>query len=259
MKRFLFCMVFVISLIFVSNVFAKHLTCDLQDASSVDKYKIDLNGEIIDAGIEKVGEDQVRIFYDIDHLADGSYTVVAAAGNDIGDWSTWSESFEFYVGVPVPQSLKLSEAAPPARISQEGWSVYYVSSEEVEHGKVGALAIDGDTATEWHSEWVKTDPPTMHPHEIQIDLGKIYQNIQGFYYLPRQDDCWNGGIREYTLYISIDGSEWVEVVQGIFEKTKDEQFVEFSSYAARYVSLVALSEVNGNMWATVAELNVWGN
>jgi hypothetical protein len=239
---------------------ATHLTCDPQPKDLVTKYRIDLNGEILSAEIENVGENQVRIRYGIDHLGNGKYIVFAQAGNDKGEWSLPSNVLEFYRGVPTPQNIDLyCVTEEPARLSQKDWSVYYVSSEETKNeGLLAANAFDGYPKTQWHSSWITSVPGTSHPHEIQIDLGKEYRAIQGFYYLPRQDLSWNGTIKNFVFYVSVDGKRWTEVIRGEFSKTKKEQSIEFAPVSAKYISLVSLSEINGKEWTTIAELNVLG-
>ena len=242
------------SLVLVSFVHAANLTCDPQPADVVTKYRLNLDGQIIPAGIKTVGSDQVKIFYNVDHLANGQHKAMAVAGNDNGGWSEWSEEFVFYIGIPTPQNIGLyCETEEAGKISQADWTVYHVSSEEVEHGGFANLAIDGDPDTQWHSTWAAT----KHPHEIQINLGQKY-NIEGFYYLPRQDKVWNGGIKDYVFYTSVDGENWKEVASGCLAKTKNEQFVAFGSCRAKYVRLVVLSEVDGNPWVVVSEINIEG-
>ncbi|MCP4267941.1 MAG: discoidin domain-containing protein, partial [Candidatus Brocadiaceae bacterium] len=93
-------------------------------------------------------------------------------------------------------NLSASELIP-----QTNWSLWYVDSEE-HLGEDGAAvnAFDGDINTFWHTQWVGGSPPT--PHEIQIDLDGIY-DIDGFYYLPRQDGGVNGRIGQYEFYVSM--------------------------------------------------------
>lgn len=250
------CLAFIMVFTFVAVVMADYLTADPQLAEVVTKYKIKLDDKVLPAGIEKVGEDRVRLYYNIDHLSNGKYNVVAAAGNDKGEWSSWSKELEFYRGVPTPQTISLyCVGEEPIRISRENWKVYYMSS--YEPSKHGSLVFDGDVNTQWHSSWTTTDSDTKHPHEIQIELGRKY-TVSGFYILPRQDRSWNGTISEYKFYVSLDGIEWVEVASGKLLKVRTEQFVEFDSIVAKYISLVALSEVNGGPWATVAEINILG-
>lgn len=250
----------ILMILFAASIAsASYLTCDPQDAVEVTMYKIELNGEVIPAEIENVGERQVRLIYNVDHLTSGGYRVIAAAGNERGEWSGWSEEFKFHIGISTPESLCISYVFKEVgRISQEGWSVYYVSSEETENkGFLAANAFDGDSQTQWNSSWLPSGPSTSHPHEIQIDMGKE-NRVQGLYYLSRQDINWNGTIESFILYVSVDGKDWTEVASGNFAKTKEEQLVEFAPVSARYVSLVSLSEVNGKEWTTVAEINILG-
>lgn len=235
---------------------ADHLTADPQ-SGDVTKYRVELNGEVLPADIENVGSDQVQLYYNIDHLQDGRHDVAASAGNDGGEWSDWSETLAFYRGVPTPENIYLfcggvveEPSEDPVRISRDNWKIVYVSSEDSEKGKFARLAIDGNINTYWRTD-------VNYPHEIQIDLGKTY-HISGFYYLARQDERWNGTIKEFTLYGSMDGESWSELAFGELAKTRDEQLVEFDSQNVRYVSLTALSEVDGGTRTTCSEFNILG-
>ncbi len=139
-------------------------------------------------------------------------------------------------------------------IPQTGWSLLYVDSEEtVGESAPATNAFDGDENTYWHTEWNSGTPP--HPHEIQIDLGATY-NIAGFRYLPRQSGS-NGKIADYEFYVSDDGSNWGTALStGTWTNNVSEEEIIFSITKGRYVRLVAISEVNGNPFTSVAELNV---
>jgi PKD repeat protein len=175
----------------------------------------------------------------------------------------------YEVSLTVTDSQLLSDPSPAgvtvtvlpvgssAPIPQSGWSVLYVDSEETVASSDAAVhAFDGDPATIWHTEYYSSDPG--YPHELHLDLGDYYE-VQGFRYLPRQNGIVNGRIHEYEFYVSLDGQSWGKpVAAGFFDDTPLEQQVDFDQITARYVRLVALSEVNGNPWASVAELNVIG-
>jgi len=139
-------------------------------------------------------------------------------------------------------------------IDQTGWELVYVDSELVENGGYPAEnSFDGDPDTFWSTDWDINDIP---PHEIQIDMGGFY-GICGFRYLPRQDEYENGMINDYEFYVSNNTGDWgTAVASGTFVKDKTEKQVSFDHTLGRYVCLVALSEVNGNPWTTMAELNV---
>lgn len=143
-------------------------------------------------------------------------------------------------------------------ILQTGMSVSYADSEEVigENGSANNI-LDGDESTIWHTQWYGSSP--CHPHEVVIDLGMMY-DIQGLSYLPRQDGSENGMIADYEIYVSQDGSSWGSPVKtGSWATSKDEKTVSMSGQTGRYVMLVALSEVNGNAWTSVAEINLTGS
>jgi len=143
-------------------------------------------------------------------------------------------------------------------IVQAGWSLVYVDSEElVEDGGYPAeKSFDDDPDTFWSTDW---DISNIPPHEIQIDLGGFY-DICGFRYLPRQDDGpgdENGMIKDYEFYVSNNTDDWgTAVASGIWTAGKAEKRVSFDGKLGKFVRLIALSEVNGNEWTTMAELNV---
>lgn len=123
-------------------------------------------------------------------------------------------------------------------------------------GYEATLAVDGDPDTIWHTPW---DPsPLPMPHFLVVDLGREVR-VRGIAYLPRQD-MENGRIAEYEVYASRDGTAWGEpLASGRWPNGARRQTVRFRApVPARFVKLVARSEVNGNAFAAVAELEVLG-
>jgi len=147
---------------------------------------------------------------------------------------------------------------PPLTIPQDEWSLLWVDSEETEGEQDGHAvnSFDGNLDTIWHTEWYLTDPDPCHPHEIQIDLGGFY-DICGFRQLPRQGEYPNGMIKGYEFYVSNNADDWgATVASGTWTAGKMEKQVSFDRKLGKYVRLVARSEVNGEAWTTMAELNV---
>ena len=144
---------------------------------------------------------------------------------------------------------------PTTLISQTGWRLKSVSSQEIEDEDGRAInAFDGNPNTIWHSRFFTNSAPP--PHDIQIDLG-VSQPIAGFRYLPRQDEYNHGNIGQYEFYISADGSNWGSAVaSGSFANTKAEKEVRFISKSGRYVWLRALTDLNGGTVCSMAELNL---
>jgi hypothetical protein len=148
------------------------------------------------------------------------------------------------------------------------WSVLHVDSQETtcENG-AAANAIDGNPSTKWVTQWCPNGAPL--PHEIQINLGASY-SLSAFQYLPRQDGCGNGWIKQYAFYVSTDGVNWgTAVASGTFSYSglstacpgggvPATMQVDFTPVTGQYVRLQALSEINGNPWTAAAEINVLG-
>ncbi|MEN7550621.1 discoidin domain-containing protein [Rapidithrix thailandica] len=137
------------------------------------------------------------------------------------------------------------------------WSLLYTDSEETT-GENGAAinAFDDAPSTIWHTEWYNSDP--VHPHEIQVDMGAV-SPIGGFTYLPRQDGSSNGTIAGYEFYTKVNsGDSWQLAASGTwsYASTGEEKTVNFTVVSARYIRLVATSEINGNAWASAAEIDI---
>lgn len=142
-------------------------------------------------------------------------------------------------------------------IPQTNWSLVYADSQETsaEDGKA-TNAFDGSTSTFWHTQYTGSAP--AHPHEIQIDLGATY-GLDGFHYVARQDNNTHGMVADYQFYVSTDKTNWgTAVATGTFNADASAQRVMFTRKAGRYVRFVALSEVGGNPWTSVAELRMVG-
>jgi len=155
-----------------------------------------------------------------------------------------------------PNEIGLVSCGLPQVLNKSNWSLISVDSEELAGSDTPAIyAFDDDPATFWHTKWQDSSP--LHPHNITIDLGELY-NLSGFSYLPRQDGGYNGDIEEYEFYASADGTEWFLAQSGTLLGQKDQVNIMIDGVVGRYVRLVSLSEVNDNPWANVAELDVVG-
>lgn len=134
------------------------------------------------------------------------------------------------------------------------WHVVFATSEQADEGPA-KNAIDNNPNTYWHTRY---DPnPTKVPHEIVIDFGST-QSLRGFSYLARQDGGVNGRVKNFEVYVSDDPNKWSEpVLKGTLQNTMDEQKLLFAlPVQGRYMKFRALSEVNGNIWASAAELGI---
>jgi len=143
----------------------------------------------------------------------------------------------------------------PDEIPKSDWKLVYADSQQT--GDLATNAFDNNLNTMWHTKWSPSETP--YPHEIQVDLGISYQ-VHKFTYLTRQDGSSNGRIKDYELYISESTSDWGTAVKtGSFISTSAPQTITLTTPKnGRYFRLKALSEVNGNPWASAAEFSLVG-
>ena len=155
--------------------------------------------------------------------------------------------------VLVPAAFAFATAASGAQMPK--LTVVSVDSEEtVAEDTRGANAVDGNPDTIWHTQWQDATP--AHPHEIVIKLDPP-SRIKGVTYLPRQGDNDHGTIRDYEIYLGDGASGFgTPVKAGAFEAGRERKTVEFEAKQCGYVKLVARSEINGEAWASAAEIGV---
>ncbi|HEY1105593.1 MAG TPA: endo-alpha-N-acetylgalactosaminidase family protein, partial [Agromyces sp.] len=186
-----------------------------------------------------------------------TWRVTAPAGLEPGRYPvSASATYTVTGGERTVEASTSVPTLPAGLIPQSRLSIAGVSDAEpgTGDGSAGA-AIDGNTATMWHSAWSQVNPDTPYPHWIALDLGDTY-NVDGFDYQVRRG---NGSIKDYELYLSSDGVNWgTPVKQGAFASTTDVQHLALPATSARYVKLVGLNAINGAAFAGAGELNVWG-
>ncbi len=131
--------------------------------------------------------------------------------------------------------------------------VVFASSQEPGSGDAANL-VDGDPSTIWHTMYSITQ--AKYPHWIDFDAGEA-KLMKGFSLLPRQSGV-NGWVKDYEIYVSQDGKSWGEPVQkGTFAGNAELKKVLFAKpVRARYIRFRALSEQNGQDYASGAEFTL---
>jgi hypothetical protein len=115
------------------------------------------------------------------------------------------------------------------------------------------FAVDGNTSTLWHTEFVGAMPG--YPHELVLSLGSP-QAVAGLTYIPRQDSS-NGRVKEFEVYTSQDGKQWGEpVAAGEWANDAVPKTAFFPTRTVRYVKLLGKSEVDGQPIMSAAEIEV---
>jgi hypothetical protein len=141
-----------------------------------------------------------------------------------------------------------------AGLRRHGAKVVRVDSEDNANGNVAANVLDGDATTFWHTRWQPRNDPM--PHELVVDLGRELA-LRGISYLPRQDQA-NGRIGLAEIFVSSRDGDWGEPVAEIRGQNGSQSIeVPFKRPAsARYLRVVVKSEVSGQAFAAVAELDI---
>jgi beta-galactosidase len=160
------------------------------------------------------------------------------------------------IGRQGPLSRPFHAAAAVTRrpTDHSRWKVVSCTSFEPGEGEPANL-IDGDPLTFWHSRWGKN--PTHNPHEVVIDFGTPLK-IGAIIYRARED-MENGRVKDYEVYLSSDSKIWGKpAASGRFENSCDEEQQAHlpRPVTARFMKFVATSEVRGNTFASIAELDV---
>lgn len=141
-------------------------------------------------------------------------------------------------------------AVGPSR-KRGDWKVVAASSFEPGEG-LPEHAIDGDPDTFWHTRYSGSEP--QPPHWIVLDLGKPVK-FSTLSYTARQD-MDHGRVREYEIFVSADGKDWGQpAAKGRLRDIGEPQTIRLTRTAtARFLKFVALTEIRGRAWASVAEL-----
>jgi hypothetical protein len=158
------------------------------------------------------------------------------------------------VAVSKDDLARLLDLTQPSKLVTLGARVIEADSEDSANGNVAAHAIDGDPNTIWHTRWQPGSDPL--PHHLTVDLGRVL-TLNGITCLPRQDGA-NGRIADCEIYCSRDPASWDAPVAKVkWPDTSELQSVHFKPpIKARYLKIVACSEVNGNPYTSIAELDV---
>lgn len=160
-----------------------------------------------------------------------------------------TDKISFTVIVPNPHTDHYPE------IPQSEWRIISASTSQT--GYEATNAIDGDVSTYYHIPWGNS---IARPHEIVIDLAKVY-TMNEFYYTANRNDAppFEGRIENYSIYISSDTLNWGKAVTaGTFFQTGIRQYVLFAETTGRFVKFSALTSFNSDIRTSIAEINLSG-
>ncbi|WP_404812619.1 glycoside hydrolase family 2 TIM barrel-domain containing protein [Capnocytophaga canimorsus] len=187
------------------------------------------------------GKPFAKIVYTIDNQKKSSRYNLSIPMRKGGKVTAWEE------GKPNSKITMVFD-----KIESIPMQVLSASSEESGEGNAQNM-IDGDANTIWHTMYSVT--VAKHPHWVDFDMGEM-RNIKGFTYQPRTSG-WNGMVKDYSIWVSNDAKNWIEIKKGTFPRSTNVQRVMFDKVQkARYIRFTALSEQFGQDFASGAEFSV---
>ncbi len=160
------------------------------------------------------------------------------------------------IAVHPTKNIKSETVKKEFDVCSEKWSIHSVSSEQTDNNEDAFKVIDGNEQTNWITQW---RPDALgHPHYIAINLGEESE-LKGFSYTPRKGIV-NGTIKKYNFYVSQDGENWEQIISDEFDNIKNnpvKQYVRIDKKVkAKFIKFEAHSEINGNPWASAAEIGI---
>ncbi len=125
-------------------------------------------------------------------------------------------------------------------------------SQEPGEGEVGNI-VDGDVDTYWHTTWSLQEDD--YPHWVSIRLPTI-ESIRKLRFLQRQNQE-NGRVSRINIEAKV-ANQWVVVREVTLRNTTDWIDVELQTpMVTSEVRIVAISEVGGHKWASLAEVELY--
>ncbi|MFC1569478.1 alpha-L-fucosidase [bacterium] len=116
-------------------------------------------------------------------------------------------------------------------------------------------AIDGKNDRYYYSVW---ESSRDLPQSLTIDLGEEYHDLNILYYVPKYIPMVSpqkeGSIQSYKIHASLDGTDFMEIVQGEWNGDTKMKVVTFPPTHGRYIRLEVLSAVDG--FAAVTEIAI---
>jgi hypothetical protein len=215
----------------------------------------DLTGDISES--KDIAQDHAAVLARMKEYATQSHTPVQAGtfsdrtrheADRKAKWGSTRAEADRYRG-------KMNRIQDKQLIPAAEMKLIHFSSENHSNDRKAIYAIDGNPRTVWHSQF--SERLASHPHELIIDLGADFE-IRGFRYLARQDNGWNGAFAETEFSVSNSPDSFGEpAVKKTFTKVKTTQAADCDApIRGRYLRIRILSEVNGNPWASAAEIGV---
>ena len=149
-------------------------------------------------------------------------------------------------------------------LPKDAWSIESVSDEEptdnnsTGNSQVAENVIDGDFDTFWHSRY--SDGEVSHPHTITVDMGAV-REVDGFQFVQREAISAGAErvrLKQFTLEVSDDGSNWDELGSYMLDNTGLPQQIALSNTRSfRYFRVTTESSIEHEVRTSLAEVGVY--
>lgn len=149
-------------------------------------------------------------------------------------------------------------------LPKDAWSIESVSDEEptdnnsTGNSQVAENVIDGDFDTFWHSRY--SDGEVPHPHTITVDMGAS-REVDGFQFVQREAISAGAErvrLKQFTLEVSDDGSNWDELGTYMLDNTGlPQQIVLSNTRSFRYFRVTTESSIEHEARTSLAEVGVY--
>ncbi len=130
----------------------------------------------------------------------------------------------------------------------------YAGSEETANGGRKENAIDGSSATIWHTSWAAAAP--LERRYITLELNTAAY-IGRYEYQPNVGGA-NGRVNQYRISVSMDGRSWTTVSSGSWANNGSLKTAEFTPVLAKFVRLEGVTTYGSrpNIFMTAAEIRL---
>jgi hypothetical protein len=137
--------------------------------------------------------------------------------------------------------------------NRDNWEIIDFDYQDTYDGNLAVNAIDGDTTTDWQTEWKASKPGP--PHWITIDMHTKHV-IHGFYFYPRESQVGKtGNPKDVHIDISSNGEDWESAGDFELVDKKGRQNIYFKyGLPARYFKITINKSFKDKYLVHIAEI-----
>lgn len=239
-------------------IFMVNVSQEIVDIKGNPQFRFILNGETKYANFEEVSSDKKTLTF-VYEIQKGDEGLISHRGPkivcDTNNYAKNACGYNVSSG-DLEVSLGYIGADPSDDSRDIPVSVLKAAAGDYQSGEGPDMALDGNSASIWHTDW-KVGPDHTK-HWIQLELSKEYM-VDGLRYQPRQSGT-NGIITAYEIQVSNDGEKFTTVAEGSWEGNNAWKAVSFEPQNVKYVRLQTVDAMSDQVirFASAAEVRLTG-